>query len=284
MTADLQIFRGEVFHARMTPRSHRFCLRVFALFFDIRLLDKTHSLGWKFFGLPLLGINRKGFLSLNKKDFGLRNENFLSHSVFHFSSKNGDRLNEVDAIYLLTFPRVFGYVFNPVSFYFGTKNSQLKFVLCEVNNTFSESHNYLIWNKDLSSLQANQWFSAKKNFFVSPFFPVTGSYRFRFLTPFQKMAQNDKTLRVDIVYSTSQNLNEEPLSEAPFKSSPDFVSYISGSLSEFSPRALSLSWARHLFLTFKIIGLIHIHALFLLLKKIPLQKKTAPPHHSTTSS
>ena len=81
----------------------------------------------------------------------------------------------------MTMPRMLGYVFNPVSFWFcRDRSGALRAVLCEVNNTFGESHCYLVHHDDLRPIEPDAWLDGRKAFHVSPFLPVEGGYRFRF--------------------------------------------------------------------------------------------------------
>jgi DUF1365 family protein len=85
-------------------------------------------------------------------------------------------LGEVARIELVTNCRVFGYVFNPVSFFLCYDASDaLVAVVCEVRNTFGESHVYVV----PASGDGSPW-PEKKVFHVSPFFTLDGTYRFRF--------------------------------------------------------------------------------------------------------
>jgi DUF1365 family protein len=85
------------------------------------------------------------------------------------------------AIWLHTFPRMLGYAFKPVSFWFCHRTDQrLVAVIAEVNNTFGERHCYLLAQPDGSPLPQGQTMQARKVFHVSPFCAVEGSYAFRF--------------------------------------------------------------------------------------------------------
>ena len=84
-------------------------------------------------------------------------------------------------VWLQCFPRLLGYVFNPVSFWFcEDRHAKLRAILVEVNNTFGESHAYLLAHADQRPIQDGELLEARKQFHVSPFFPVEGRYRFRF--------------------------------------------------------------------------------------------------------
>lgn len=82
-----------------------------------------------------------------------------------------------DQVWLQTIPRVFGYVFNPVSFWYCYKNKKLDAVLCEVNNTFDDRHFYFIRVEDQNSGKSC---NTVKRFHVSPFLDIKGHYKFEF--------------------------------------------------------------------------------------------------------
>lgn len=164
---------ANVWHKRLKPSVNAFSYRVFYLCFDI---SETHKLRSK-----LLSLNRFNLFSFYDRDHGKRDGSGLERWIRKILS-DYDLNQHSKRIFLLTHPRVLGYVFNPVSFWFCLDDQErLIAVLSEVNNTFGENHNYLIFNRDHSPLQGNQWFEAKKEFHVSPFFEVKGSYKFRFI-------------------------------------------------------------------------------------------------------
>jgi len=165
--------KASVMHKRLRPRINQFVYQVFYLCFDI---SKISSLSSKF-----LSLNGFNLFSFYHKDHGKRDKSSLEAWIREIlKSKNLD--DKVKEIYLMTHPRILGYVFNPVSFWFCLNSQkQLIAVLSEVNNTFGENHNYLVFNSNHSPIQQNQWFEAKKEFHVSPFFKVDGSYKFRFI-------------------------------------------------------------------------------------------------------
>ncbi|MCC1493004.1 DUF1365 domain-containing protein [Cognatishimia sp. F0-27] len=82
---------------------------------------------------------------------------------------------------LLAQPRMFGHVFNPVSFWLGyTADNKLIAVIAEVTNTFGDRHSYLCVKPDRSEIVPSDRMVAQKIFHVSPFQPVEGGYQFRF--------------------------------------------------------------------------------------------------------
>lgn len=163
--APAQLVHARVMHARLRPALHRFVYPVFYVRVNLARLDECQS-AW-------FGIDRRRPLSLRTRDYGPRDGGNLEQWMRALLSTHG-----IDAdgdIWLQTFPRVFGYVFNPVSFWHchGADGS-LRAVLAEVNNTFGETHRYLL------QLSDDGRGACRKQMHVSPFCETSGSYRFRF--------------------------------------------------------------------------------------------------------
>lgn len=120
-------------------------------------------------------MEEKTFFSLQARDYLDGREGSLESVARNFLKEN---LNySPDQIWLQTLPKMWGYTFNPVSFWFCYKGEKLDAVLCEVNNTFGDRHYYFVKELDGSPLSEKV---LPKNFHVSPFFPVSGHYRFEF--------------------------------------------------------------------------------------------------------
>lgn len=139
-----------------------------------------------------MAILRRQFrkvLSIRAQDYLLGHSGSLKENIERFLFANF--AYTPDEVYLQTMPRMFGYAFNPVSFWFCRRAGQLEAILTEVNNTFGERHFY--WLKPPTGSAHDVWLNAKKSFHVSPFLPVEGSYRFRFRDGAEKV-------RADIQY------------------------------------------------------------------------------------
>ncbi|MDZ4298541.1 MAG: DUF1365 domain-containing protein [Moraxellaceae bacterium] len=164
------LYRGRVGHARLGELSHSFGYQGFYLCFPLSRRFEMRS--------RLFSLNRWNIFSFYDADHG----DGYDPKLWISSVLEQHGLGDVDGeVYLHTMPRLFGYVFNPVSFWFcHDSNNQLKAILCEVNNTFHEKHGYLLSNADGSEITADSELSSQKVFHVSPFFPVDGEYRFRF--------------------------------------------------------------------------------------------------------
>ena len=185
------ILRAKLFHKRITPSINKFTYNIFYICFNIKDVSNI--------GSRLLSYNKFNLFSIYNKDYGPRDGSSLDDWMRSILKKNN--ISKVKNIYLMTHPKIFGFGFNPVSFWFCVDDKEkLIAVLAEVNNTFKEHHFYLVKKKDLSQIRSNDWLTAKKEFHVSPFYNVKGLYKFRFKFSKKNIAahinyfDNDKTL------------------------------------------------------------------------------------------
>lgn len=185
--APASFYVGEVMHQRMKPRAHRFAYRVFSLLIDLKRLDEAGRLA-RFFS-----VGRFNLLSFSPRDHGPM-------------GKQGDPLAEalrlaneagvtapIRRVLLLCYPRVLGFVFNPLSTYFlYGEDDHLLATIYEVRNTFGERHSYVapVRNGELSEAGLRQ--SREKLFFVSPFLDNSMTYHFRVRPP----GDGDLALRI----------------------------------------------------------------------------------------
>ncbi len=255
---------ANVVHKRLKPSVNQFSYRIFYLCFDIA---KIENLASKF-----LSLNRFNLFSFYFCDHGNRDGSSLEVWIRGIlRDKNLDQL--VKKIYLMTHPRVLGYVFNPVSFWFCCdENDDLIAVLAEVSNTFGENHNYLIFNSNHAPIEQNQWFVAKKEFHVSPFFNVEGVYKFRFIFPKiskDLLSKNAKNIAVEIDYFGNDGAKNLLTS----------VVCRRVQLNDFS---LLRGFFVIPFMTMKVVFLIHWQAIKIIFKKVKYIKKPAPTAHKIT--
>ena len=169
----LQLLKGITFHKRVGNIENAFKYKVDYLLTEPEAQEKSPT---------LFSLNRFNVFTLRKSDNGgARGAGTGTQWVRDVLHKEGlDELAEF-RILLLTQPRVFGHVFNPVSFWlFVDGNNALRGAIAEVNNTFGDRHSYLCYHEDLRPIEASETVSALKMFYVSPFQPVDGEYRFRF--------------------------------------------------------------------------------------------------------
>lgn len=171
MNANPRLLVGKVMHRRLRPSVNAFVYPVFYVQLPLRNLAAAKC--------PIFAIDRGNLLSFHQKDHGPRDGSSLLAWIESLLRERG--LPHDGEIVLQTFPRIFGYVFNPVSFWFcHDAHGALIAVLVEVNNTFGGRHHYLLHNPAGSPLRDGQELRADKALHVSPFCDVAGGYRFRF--------------------------------------------------------------------------------------------------------
>ena len=164
------IYEGKVFHNRLKPKKHSFKYSVFYLHFDIVNAKKN------FKKIPILSFDRFNLLSFYQKDHGPFDCKNLEMWCKKVLKKSGIKKN-IASIFLLTYPRVLGYVFNPLSIYTCIDNkNNIVAQIFEVHNTFKQRHFYIA---DNTFKKRNHNKRIKKDFHVSPFMSMEGSYQFK---------------------------------------------------------------------------------------------------------
>ena len=169
----LMLCRGRVMHVRLRPFVHRFVYRVFCL--RLRIDQPTQlarCTSW------LFGFECARPISFRGRDHGARDGTDLMQWLTQTLEASDVRF-EMGAVWLQCFPRVLGYVFNPVSFWLvHDREGVLRALLAEVNNTFGQRHQYVLTAPNLEPLDAHAKLVCQKVFHVSPFCDVQGHYRF----------------------------------------------------------------------------------------------------------
>lgn len=240
---------GEVRHTRLKPVHHAFVYSTYFLMLPMRQMATVAT--------SPLARNRWAALSFYDKDHGDGRADALAwlDELLHAEGIS-DATGEV---WLHCYPRVFGHTFKPVSFWYCHRaDNSLRAMVVEVNNTFGERHCYLLdapaWGVELT---------ADKVFHVSPFNPVEGGYRFRFVTT------DNKTLaRVDYDDATG------PLLETS----------VSGALEPITPQSVRKALWRYPAMTVGVVFHIHWQALKLWLKHVRFISKPTPPDSFVTRS
>ena len=254
--AQAKINFGVVKHQRVRPAKNAFGYGVFTVSIPMRARKTTPEL----LNAHGLSDNRWGVCSFFDKDHGLGDADSLAwierilaeNQVAHVSGE----------IWLQTFPRVLGYVFNPVSFWICTQdNGKVQAVLAEVNNTFGERHCYLLHKDSGEELRSGETLTSKKVFHVSPFCEVRGEYHFRFLFPQDSASGNNSVYRIE--------LHEDGL--------PLINTSISGTSRPLSQANIMLALLRYPLMSLGVIFRIHWQALKLWIKGVPFYSKPKPP-------
>jgi uncharacterized protein len=239
------LYDGVVVHRRLRPIRHELRYRVFSLMVDCAEIP---ALSRKF---RLLSYNRFNLFSLHDSDHG--DGTPLSNYLAGIAQASG--CEDVKRFLMLTYPRVLGYVFNPITVYFGLDDAgETKLLIYEVNNTFGERKTYVIPAGADSGGAIDQ--SCRKELFVSPFNAVEGRYDFH-LTPI------GETLAVTVSLSGGEGRV--------------MTAYFSGRRVELSDASLLRSVARTGWMTGKVMVAIHFEAMKLWLKGLRLVKRPPPP-------
>ncbi|MCB2017491.1 MAG: DUF1365 domain-containing protein [Hydrogenophaga sp.] len=244
---------GQVRHARSRPRAHAFAYPTFFLMLPLRSLRAN--------GDGTLARNRRAALAFHDRDHGDGRSDCLDWLDETLASQG---ITDADGeVWLHTYPRVLGYVFKPVSFWYCHRaDGTLRAVLAEVNNTFGERHCYLL-DAPRHGVPAR----ADKVFHVSPFAPVHGEYRFVFLRT-QRDGQDRTVVRIDF--------HDEPQAPALIRTS------VSGTLQPLTDASARRALWRHPLMTLGVIARIHWQALRLWLKHAPFFRQPAAPDDFVT--
>ncbi len=177
--AESCIYFGHVMHQRMKPFRHGFRYRIFTLLLD---LDELPEMAKK---TGVLSHNRFNIFSIYDKDHGTRDGQPLKPWIMKHATDKGVDL-EGGKIYMLCFPRLFGYVFNPLTIYFcEDRAGNFAAVLYEVKNTFGEQHGYFL--KAAEGAGPTQH-DHPKHFYVSPFIPMEAHYHFTVRKPGERLS------------------------------------------------------------------------------------------------
>ena len=234
------IYNGIVAHQRFKPIKHSLKYKTFSLLLD---LDELESLDKD---ISIFSLNKFNIFGFYAKDHGERDGSSIKEWVL----KNIDKFNisnNITKIKLLCYPRIFGYVFNPLSIFYCYEKNNLRAIFYEVKNTFNEQHTYIFKIKDNENIEQK----CKKKFYVSPFMDMETYYNFRLLNPKEKLSvfikQSDKK---ETILTATQT----------------------GDRKEFSSKQLMTNFFKYPLMTIKIIGSIHYEAL-LLWKKGAIYRK-----------
>ncbi|MBK7061860.1 MAG: DUF1365 domain-containing protein [Rubrivivax sp.] len=240
---------GEVRHRRLRPAVNAFAYPTYFLLLPMRALREQPS--------AALARNRFGLLSFHDRDHGDGGNDALAW-IDQLLQQQGvnDARGEV---WLHTYPRVLGFAFKPVSFWYCHRvDGSLAAIVAEVNNTFGERHCYLL---DEPGLAWGQELRARKVFHVSPFCQVQGEYRFRF------MRTDERTVaRIDH--------HDE--------SGPLLHTSVSGTLQLLTAASARAAFFGMPLMTLGVLARIHWQALRLWCKRVPFMRKPPAPDAFTS--
>jgi uncharacterized protein len=249
VAARAQLAIGTVHHMRLRPAIHRFDYPTYFLLLPLRTLRAQ----------PDAALVRNGFglVSFHDRDHGDGRADCLAWLDEQLAREG---VTDADGeVWLQTYPRVVGYVFKPVSFWYcHRRDGTLAAIVAEVNNTFGERHCYLLrgpeldWGRELH---------ARKVFHVSPFCRITGEYRFRF-------ARSEGR----IVARVEHHDGDGPL----------LLTSVSGTLADATHARQRKAFFGQPLMTLGVIVRIHWQALRLLAKRVPFVRKPTAPERFVT--
>lgn len=246
--ASSALYECRVMHHRFTPREHRFDYRVFYLWLDLDELDGLHG------SLRTFSRNRFNLFSFCDRDHLGLGAADVKGKLLHWLGQQGVETAQIAGIKLLTFPRVLGYIFNPVCFFFcfGGDGTPLCAV-AEVTNTFREQKLYLLRERDA---EGRFHLVTPKHFYVSPFSSLDLCFDFKLHVP-----RDTLVIRVDDREGDQRIL----------------ASTLTGGRKPLTDARLLWFTVKYPLLTLRVIFLIHWHALRLWLKRLPVHRKAARP-------
>jgi len=252
---DAYIGFGQVRHSRVRPKEHAFNYASYFLFMPMRQLKTLNT--------EFVKINKFSALSFYDSDHGdpetSRNKSALSWFEEMLEMKGIKGVN--GEVWLHCFPRVWGYAFKPVSFWYGyNEKNELKVILIEVNNTFGQRHCYLI-----ESPKFGHEYIMDKMFHVSPFIKTEGEYKFRFMF---KKEENISEFDGAKTVVKIEYFDEDGLL---LKTS------VSGKLEKISKKSFRKALWLYPFMTVGVILRIHLHALILWFKGAQFNKSPPMP-------
>ncbi|MDQ5979004.1 MAG: uncharacterized protein QG602_1978 [Verrucomicrobiota bacterium] len=258
-------------HARFAPKAHRFVYRIFLFALDLDELDALHR------KLRLFSLNRRNLYSFREQDYLPTHEPVFNGRAGPLGPPSSEPARAAVAPYLslkqrvvdylgtrgidltggrvllVSLPRVFGYLFNPVSFYFCYDRSGAPVAaLAEVTNTFKEMKPYLLGPETNSGGAFH--LRVPKHFYVSPFSDVDVAFDFQLRTPGNRLS-----IQIDDYVGAARTL----------------TSTLTGPRQPLNDARLAWFTLKYPLITLKVIGLIHWHALRLWWKNVPWFAKSS---------
>lgn len=247
------LYLGRVVHRRVRPRAHLLHYRVFCLYADLDEFSRLdRELRW-------FSHNRRGLFSFHDRDHGTGEAGGLRHWIEHHLARAGIALDG-GPIRVLCYPRLLGFVFNPLTVYFcHHRSGMLAAILYEVHNTFGQRHSYLIpVGADAGAVITQR---CAKEFYVSPFIATGGTYSFRVMPPAERVA-----------IAITQGDDDGPLLHASF----------TATRARLDDRSLRSAFVHYPLMTLKVVAGIHWEALRLWRKGVPLADRPPPPATAVT--
>ena len=245
------LYECSVMHHRLEPKEHHFQYRIFMFALD---LDEVDALAKR---LPFFSLNRWNLYTFRDRDhltLSGGETKSLKENIVAYLAQNGIQFPADGRILLVTLPRVLGYIFNPVSFYFCSDAAGVPLcAVVEVGNTFREMKPYLLRETD-----GEKCFRliTPKHFYVSPFSPLDLAFDFKLRIPGEML-----DIHIDDRAGDRRVL----------------LSALTGKRAPLTTARLLWFTLKYPLITLKVIFFIHWHAFRLWLKRLPVHRKAANP-------
>ncbi len=245
------LLQANVWHLREKPKRNEFTYSVYYLAHKLRLAEYKKP--------QLLSFDHFNVLSLYTKDLGKKDGTAWLPWIQEEFKKAGVPMLETDDVEVISHPRLFGYAFNPISFWILLdRDEAIKAVLCEVHNTFGQAHHYVLAHQDGKRIAPTDTFTAQKSLYVSPFNTMEGHYTFSF--------QRDREIfKSHIFYYVGE--------ECVVKTA------MSGSYAPLTSLSILGVVVKYPLMTVMVVVRIHLQAVRLYFKKVALTLSVRPRKH-----
>ena len=238
------IYSGVVRHRRSSPTRHKFSYRLFMMYLDLSEISSVCESNW------LWAEDRPAVAQFKRKDYLGNPDTSLSEAVRN-NVKESLGYRPEGPIRMLTHLRYFGYVMNPVTFYycFNTSGDEVEAVIAEITNTpWNKKHTYVLGPNDNITPGRRSSHRFRKSFHISPFVDMDNDYHWKFRVPNKRLSvymeasrQDQKILDVNLLLKRQ----------------------------EITPRRMTKILIKYPFMTMKILGGIYLQATRLWLKGTP---------------
>jgi len=182
------IYAGHVTHNRYAPVFHGFKYPLFMMYLDLKELPTLFKPYWSW------SWQKWNIASFFRKDYADGEATDLDLTIRNLIKKDTGKTCQ-GPIRILTHLRYFGFIFNPVSFYycFDQQGKVLEFIVAEITNTpWGERHSYVL---DCAQKNTPYRFEFEKSFHVSPFMPMEMHYDWQFQLPDQQIFVHMENLK-----------------------------------------------------------------------------------------
>lgn len=238
----VKLLKATVGHARLKPKKNTFSYKVY---YTITPVNHSSTVASPAF----FSFDRFNLLSHYAKDYGYREQKKSWWTFIETEcEKAGFRLTKNHRVELISHPRLLGYNFNPISYWMVSDKEGLRAVLCEVHNTFKQTHNYMLHKNNFTVIKPSDVLAADKELYVSPYNTMDGYYEFTF-------AYDKENFKSVINYFTNDG-------------SQIMNTYMGGQVSDLTNKKILSLLFMYPAMTLLVVARIHWQAVILFFKKV----------------